>query len=73
VITLSSGLAHFSLWQFMVVAAIARAGRFAAVTAIVKRFGPSVLLMMERRLALVAGGVVVLGLVLFAATRLIHR
>lgn len=73
VITLSSGLAHFSLWQFMVVAAIARAGRFAAVTAIAKRFGPSVLLMMERRLVLVVGCVIVLGLAVFAATKLIHR
>jgi membrane protein YqaA with SNARE-associated domain len=72
VITLSSGLAHFSLWQFAIAAAVARAGRFAAVTAIVERFGPRVLLMTERRLALVAG-VVVLGLLVFAATRLIHR
>jgi membrane protein YqaA with SNARE-associated domain len=72
VITLSSGLAHFSFWPFIVTATIARAGRFAAVTAIVKRFGPTVLLMMERRLVLIAGGVVVLGFLVFAATRLIH-
>ena len=73
VITLSSGLAHFSLWQFCVAAIIARAVRFTAVTAIVKRVGPTVLLMMERRLALAAASVVGLGLILFAVTRLIHR
>jgi membrane protein YqaA with SNARE-associated domain len=73
VITLSSGLAHFSLWQFCVAAIVARSVRFSAVTAIVKRFGPAVLLMMERRLALAAGTVVALGLALFAATRLIHH
>jgi membrane protein YqaA with SNARE-associated domain len=71
VITLSSGLAHFSLWQFAVAAAVARAARFAAVTAIVERFGPRVLLITERRLALIAG-VVVLGLVVFAATKLVR-
>jgi membrane protein YqaA with SNARE-associated domain len=73
VITLSSGLAHFSLWQFCLAAIVARTVRFTAVTAIIRRFGPAVLLIMERRLVLVAGGVVVLVLVLFAATRLIHR
>ena len=72
VITLSSGLAHFSLWPFIVAATIARAGRFAAVTVIVKRVGPAMLMMMERRLALVAGCLVVLGLVVFALTRFIH-
>jgi membrane protein YqaA with SNARE-associated domain len=73
VITLSSGLAHFSLWQFCVAATIARTVRFTAVTAIVKRFGSAVLLLLERRLALAAGGVVALGLVVFAATRLFHH
>jgi membrane protein YqaA with SNARE-associated domain len=73
VITLSSGLAHFSFWQFCLAAITARSIRFAAVTAIVKRFGPAVLLMLERRLVLAAGGVVALGLVLFVATRLLHH
>jgi len=72
VITLSSGLAHFSFLPFIAVAAAARTVRFAAVTAIVRRVGPGVLMMMERR-ALVVGGLVVLGLVVFAATRLVHR
>jgi membrane protein YqaA with SNARE-associated domain len=72
VITLSSGLAHFGFWPFLAAATVARSIRFAAVAAIVKRFGPSVLLMMERRLALVAGSVVVLGLVVFVAVKLVH-
>ena len=72
VITLSSGLAHFGFWPFIVTAAFARAVRFVAVTAVVKRFGPAVLMMMERRLALVALGLTVLAIAAFAATKLIR-
>jgi membrane protein YqaA with SNARE-associated domain len=71
-IALASGLAHFNVWPFVVVAAIARTGRFALVTVIVKRVGPAVLMMMERRLALMAAGLVALGLVVFAVTRFTH-
>jgi membrane protein YqaA with SNARE-associated domain len=73
VITLSSGLAHFGFLPFIAVAAAARTVRFAAVTAIVRRVGPAVLMMMERRLALVVGCVLVVGLVVLVATRLHHR
>jgi len=72
-ITLSSGLAPFSFWPFMLLALIARTVRFAAVTVIVRRFGPTVFLMMERRLALVAGCIGVAGVIVFAMVRLSHR
>jgi membrane protein YqaA with SNARE-associated domain len=73
VITLSSGLASLHFWPFVAAAVIARTIRFAAVTAIVRRFGPTVLLVLERRLALVSICVVLLGLIAFAAVRLLHR
>lgn len=61
IITLSSGLAHFSFWQFALVSAFARTARFFAVTAIIKRLGPAAVLMLERRLLTVGLGL--LGLV----------
>ena len=51
-ITLSSGMAQLSLWQFILAASVARGLRFVALTAIVKRFGPAIVLAVERRLAL---------------------
>ena len=52
VITLSSGMAQLSLWQFILAASVARGLRFVALTAIVNRFGPAIVLAVERRLAL---------------------
>ncbi len=55
-ITITTGLAHFSLWQFVLASCLTRSTRFFGVTALVKRFGPGLLPVIERRLALVAGG-----------------
>ena len=53
IITLSSGLAHLSLWQFTAAIAVARTGRFFAVAALIKHLGPAVVHMLSRRLGLV--------------------
>jgi membrane protein YqaA with SNARE-associated domain len=57
-ITITTGLAHFSLWQFVAASCATRGARFFGVTALVKRFGPGLLPVLERRLALVSTCVV---------------
>lgn len=57
-ITITTGLAHFSLWQFIAASCVTRSARFFGVAALVKRFGPGMLPVIERRLALVSGLVV---------------
>jgi membrane protein YqaA with SNARE-associated domain len=73
-ITITTGLVHFSLWQFVLASCVTRSTRFFGVTALVKRFGPGLLPIIERRLALVGGVVaalVVLAIVAFEISR--HR
>jgi membrane protein YqaA with SNARE-associated domain len=54
-ITITTGLVHFSLWQFVLASCVTRSTRFFGVTALVKRFGPGLLPIIERRLALLGG------------------
>jgi len=66
-VTIASGIAHFSFPIFMAASAVTRGARFFLVAWIVKRFGPAMMPVIERRLATVAIGLVVLlvlGLVL---------
>lgn len=58
ILTITTGLAHFSLWQFVAASMVTRGARFFGVTALLKRFGPALLPIIERRLALVAGVVI---------------
>lgn len=61
-VTITTGLAHFSLWQFVAASCATRSVRFFGVSALLRRFGPALLPVIERRLALaatlVAAGVV---------------
>jgi membrane protein YqaA with SNARE-associated domain len=59
-LTIASGLAHFTFWQFVAASTVVRSARFFGVAALVKRFGPGLLPVLEKRLMLVGG--VVLGL-----------
>lgn len=72
-ITISSGLAHFTLWKFVLASCVTRTTRFFGVTGLVKRFGPGLLPVIERRLALVAGGALVVVIGLLIAARLLHH
>jgi membrane protein YqaA with SNARE-associated domain len=66
-VTIAAGLAQFSLMKFIIASVVTRGARFFLVAAVVKKFGPTMLPIIERRLALVAGvviGLIVLGLVL---------
>ncbi len=71
-LTITSGLAHFTLWKFVAASAVVRSARFFGVAALVRRFGPAVLPMIERRLALVAGLAVALVVAAFIAARLLR-
>jgi membrane protein YqaA with SNARE-associated domain len=57
-VTITCGLAHFPLWEMVAASCVTRSARFFGVTALVKRFGPALLPVIERRLALAAGAVV---------------
>ena len=59
-VTIAAGLAQFSLIWFFVASALTRSLRFFAVAALVKRFGPEITELMEKRFYLV--GTVVVGL-----------
>lgn len=59
-VTITTGLAHFSLWQFVAASCVTRGARFFGVTWLVKRFGPGLLPVIEKRLALIAGVVVLI-------------
>lgn len=64
-VTIASGLAQFSFLMFIVASVITRGARFFAVAAVVKKFGPAMLPVIEKRLALFAAlaiGLVVIGL-----------
>lgn len=65
-VTIASGLAQFAFPVFIAASVVTRGARFFLVAAAVKRFGPAMLPVIERRLALFAGlavAVVVIGLV----------
>ena len=71
-ITITTGLAHFPLWELVAASTVTRSVRFFGVTAIVKRFGPTMLPIIERRLALAAGLAVALIVCVLLAVRFLH-
>ena len=72
-ITITTGLAHFVLWQFVIASCVTRGVRFFGVTFLVKRFGPSLLPVIEKRLTLVAIIVAVAVVLIFVALKLLHQ
>ena len=69
-VTITTGLAHFSFWQFVAASVVTRSARFFAVTALLRRFGPTLLPIIERRLALVAGIAVAVVVIAIVAIKL---
>ncbi len=67
-VTIASGLAAFSFPAFIIASVITRSARFFLVAFVVKRFGPALLPVIERRLALFAGGLFVLLVIGLAAS-----
>jgi membrane protein YqaA with SNARE-associated domain len=65
-VTVASGLAQFAFPVFIAASVVTRGARFFLVAAVVKKFGPTMLPIVERRLALFAGlgvALIVIGLV----------
>lgn len=65
-VTIASGLAEFAFPVFIAASVVTRGARFFLVAAVVKKFGPAMLPIVERRLALFAGlgvALIVVGLV----------
>ncbi|MEP6967231.1 MAG: YqaA family protein [Pseudomonadota bacterium] len=70
-VTIASGLAHFDLAVFVAASVATRGLRFFAIAAVLKRYGPALLPVIERRLMLVALGVVALAAAVLLAVRLL--
>jgi membrane protein YqaA with SNARE-associated domain len=68
-VTITTGLAHFSLWQFALASCVTRGVRFFGVAALVRRFGPGLLPMIERRLVMATSIVAVLAVTAYVAIR----
>ena len=71
-ITISAGIFHFNLALFIALSVLTRAVRFFLVAFVLKRWGPSVLKVVERRLALFTVLFVVLLVGGLLVTRLLH-
>jgi membrane protein YqaA with SNARE-associated domain len=72
-VTITTGLAHFSLWQFVAASCVTRGARFFGVTALIKRFGPGLLPVIEKRLTVIAGVAVAALVLIVVALRLLHH
>jgi membrane protein YqaA with SNARE-associated domain len=70
-VTITCGLAHFPLWEMVAASCVTRSARFFGVTALVKRFGPTLLPVIERRLAMAAGALVAVLVLAFLGLRLL--
>lgn len=59
-VTIASGIAQFAFPMFLLASTITRGARFFLVAAVVKKFGPTMLPVIEKRLALFAGLLILL-------------
>lgn len=71
-VTIASGLAHFDLGIFIAASVATRGARFFLAAAILKRFGPGLLPIIERRLAMVTFGMLALIVGAIVAVRFLH-
>ncbi|MEO8926471.1 MAG: YqaA family protein [Caulobacteraceae bacterium] len=72
IVTITTGLAHFTLWKFIAASIVTRGARFFGVAAVLKRFGPTLLPVIERRLAWVAAIAVAVVVLAVVGARLLH-
>jgi membrane protein YqaA with SNARE-associated domain len=70
-VTITCGLAHFPLWELVAASCVTRSVRFFGVTWLVRRFGPALLPVVERRLAVAAGALVAVLVLAFLGLRLL--
>lgn len=72
-VTITSGIAHFSLASFIFASVVTRAGRFFLVAGLLKYFGPPVREFVEKRLTLVTSIVAVAIILLLAGLHYLHQ
>jgi membrane protein YqaA with SNARE-associated domain len=72
IVTIASGLLHFSFPVFIAASVVTRAARFFLVAGLLKAFGPPVLAFVEKRLTLVTSIVAVLIVAIVVAWRYLH-
>ena len=72
-VTITTGLARFSFWQFVVASCVTRSVRFFGVAALVRRYGPTLLPLIERRLVLASSIVVVVAIAIYMGVRFAMR
>jgi membrane protein YqaA with SNARE-associated domain len=70
-ITITSGLIPIPLWQLVAASVVTRSARFFGVAALVKRFGPGLLPVLEKRLMLVGSVALVLVVAVVVAVKLL--
>ena len=70
VVTILSGVVSFDLKWFILSAIVARGGRFYLLAYLLQRYGAQMAGFIERRLALIVGGVVVVAGLIWLATRM---
>ena len=70
VVTILSGVVSFDLKWFILSAIVARGGRFYLLAYLLQRYGAAMTGFIERRLALIVGGLVVVGGLVWLATRM---
>ena len=65
VVTILSGVVGFNLWLFILSAIVARGARFYGLGWLLQRYGVAILAFIERWLSWIAGGIVLLAVVLW--------
>ncbi|HWF01098.1 MAG TPA: YqaA family protein [Caulobacteraceae bacterium] len=70
-LTITTGLFHFPIWEFVAASCVTRSARFFGVSALVKRYGPGLLPIIERRLMLTAVVVVALAVVVLIVVKVV--
>ena len=70
VVTILSGVVSFDLKWFILSAIVARGGRFYLLAYLLQRYGAAMAGFIERRLALIVGGLVVVAGLIWLATRM---
>jgi membrane protein YqaA with SNARE-associated domain len=70
-VTITCGLARFPLWELLLASCVTRSARFFGVTWLIRRYGPALLPVIERRLAVAAGALIALLVLAFLGLRLL--
>jgi membrane protein YqaA with SNARE-associated domain len=73
ILTITTGMFNFPLWQLVAASCVTRSVRFFGVSALVRRFGPTLLPVIERRLLLASTLVVVAVIAILAAVHLLTQ